>query len=136
MPDAYAGEVPVVYLTVSGGMSVSPETLMVQVAQNVPEPPARPRDVFILDEMPMTTVGKIDKTALRRDATRRAVQAALASLSTLEGEKTDVAVREGNGGRLMVTVSISQVHHELPALAHFISETLGRYGFAHEVLGA
>jgi hypothetical protein len=84
----------------------------------------------------MTTVGKIDKTALRRDATRRAVQAALASLSALEGEKTDVAVREGNGGRLMVTVSISQVHHEPPALTQSISETLGRYGFAHEVRGA
>jgi fatty-acyl-CoA synthase len=136
MPDAYAGEVPVVYLTVSGGSSTSPESLMVQLAENVPEPPARPRHVFIIDEMPTTAVGKIDKTALRRDATRRVVQAALAFLSALEGEKANVAVREGDGGRLMVTVSISQVHHELPALAHSISETLGRYGFAHEVLGA
>jgi fatty-acyl-CoA synthase len=135
MPDAYAGEVPVVYLTVSGGSSTSPESLMVQLAEKVPEPPARPRHVFIIDEMPTTAVGKIDTTALRRDATRRVVQAALASLSALEGEKANVAVREGDGGRLMVTVSISHVHHELPALAHSISETLGRYGFAHEVLG-
>ena len=136
MPDAYAGEVPVVYLTVASGSSVSPESLMVQLADNVPEPPARPRHVFILDEMPTTAVGKIDKTALRRDATRRAVQAALASLSFLEGENTDVAVRESEGGRLMVTVSTSQIHHELSALTQSISETLGRYGFAHEVRGA
>jgi hypothetical protein len=128
--------VPVVYLTVASGSSVSPESLMVQLADNVPEPPARPRHVFILDEMPTTAVGKIDKTALRRDATRRAVQAALASLSFLEGENTGVAVRESEGGRLMVTVSTSQIHHELSALTQSISETLGRYGFAHEVRGA
>ena len=136
MPDAYAGEVPVVYATVASGSSASPESLMVQLAENVPEPPARPRHVFILDEMPMTAVGKIDKTALRWDATRRAVQAALSSLSSLEGEKTDVAVRDGEGGRLMVTVTTSQIHRDLSALTQSISETLGRYGFAHEVLGA
>ncbi len=136
MPDAYAGEVPVVYVTVASGSSASPESLMVQLAENVPEPPARPRHVFIFDEMPMTAVGKIDKTALRRDATRRAVQAALSSLSSLEGEQTDVAVRDGEGGRLMVTVTTSQIHRDLSALTQSISETLGRYGFAHEVLGA
>jgi len=136
MPDACAGEVPVVYATVASGSSASPESLMVQLAENVPEPPARPRHVFILDEMPMTAVGKIDKTALRWDATRRAVQAALSSLSSLEGEKTDVAVRDGEGGRLMVTVTTSQIHRDLSALTQSISETLGRYGFAHEVLGA
>src|SRR5260370_24282917 len=91
MPAAYAGEVPVVYLTFASGSSVSPESLMVQLADNVPEPPARPRHVFIHDEMPTTAVGKIDKTALRRDATRRALQAALAALSLLGSENTDVA---------------------------------------------
>jgi fatty-acyl-CoA synthase len=108
---------------------------MVEIAEIVPEPPARPRHVFILDEMPATAVGKIDKTALRRDATRRAVEKALASLSCLDGEETDVLVREGEGGRLMVTVSTSHTYRELPTLTQAISDTLGRYGFAHEVLG-
>jgi fatty-acyl-CoA synthase len=136
MPDAYAGEVPVVYLTLTCRSNIPPESLMVLLAENVPEPPARPRHVFILDEMPMTAVGKIDKTALRRDATRRAAQAALASLSSLEGEQIGVAVRDGDGGRLMVTVTTSQINCDLSALTQSISETLGRYGFAHEVLGA
>ena len=136
MPDAYAGEVPVVYLTIATGSSVSSESLMAQLTENVPEPPARPRHVFILDEMPTTAAQKIDKAALRRDATRRAVHAALASLSSLDGESTDVVVRDGEGGRLMVTVRTSQIHRELSALTQSISEVLGRFGFAHEVVGA
>jgi fatty-acyl-CoA synthase len=136
MPDAYAGEVPVVYLTIANGADVSSETLMVHLTDTVPEPPARPRHIFILDEMPTTAVGKIDKTALRRDATRRAVQTALLSIVCLEGESTDVLVREGEGGRLMVTIRASQKRHALPEMTASISEVLGRYAFAHEVLSA
>jgi fatty-acyl-CoA synthase len=93
MPDAYAGEVPVVYLTVATGSSVSSESLIAQLTENVPEPPARPRQVFILEQMPTTAAQKTDKAALRRDATRRAVHAALEPLSSLDGESTDVVVR-------------------------------------------
>jgi len=37
--------------------------------------PARPREVVVLDAMPMTAVGKIDKPPVRRDAARRAALA-------------------------------------------------------------
>lgn len=136
MPDAYAGEVPVVYLTVATGSSVSSESLMAQLTENVPEPPARPRYVLILDEMPTTAAQKIDKAALRRDATRRAVHAALASLSSLDGESTDIVVRDGEGGRLIVTVRTSQIHRELSVVTQSISEVLGRFDFAHEIISA
>lgn len=134
MPDTYAGEVPVVYLTLASGSNASPTELMAHLADNVPEPPARPRHIFIIDEMPTTAVGKIDKTALRRDATRRAVQAALAPLPLLEGEETEVRVREGEGGRLTVTILTSHHRHEFEAQTEVINKTLERYGFAHEVV--
>lgn len=134
MPDAYAGEIPVVYLTLASDSNVSPADLMAHLTDNVPEPPARPRYIFIIDEMPTTAVGKIDKTALRRDATRRAVQAALAPLPLLEGEEAEVRVREGEGGRLMVTILTSHKRHEFEAQKEVIAKTLERYGFAHEVV--
>lgn len=134
MPDAYAGEIPVVYLTLASDSKVSSADLMAHLTDNVPEPPARPRHIFIIDKMPTTAVGKIDKTALRRDATRRAVQAVLASLPLLEGEETEVRVREGEGGRLMVTILTSHKRHEFEAQKEVIAKTLERYGFAHEVV--
>jgi fatty-acyl-CoA synthase len=136
MPDAYAGEVPVVYLTLASGAKVPAELLMNHLTMTVPEPPARPRHVFILQEIPTTAVGKIDKTALRRDAAKRAAQTALSDLPDLDGESVDVSVREGEGGRLMVTVRLPDNSNERPQLARSISEILGRFGFAHEIVGA
>lgn len=133
MPDTYAGEVPVVYLTLVSGSNVSSADLMAHLTENVPEPPARPRHIFVIEEMPMTAVGKIDKTALRRDATRRAVLTALGALPLLEGEETEVGVREGEGGRLMVTIRTSHKRHKLEAHTQVIAEALEHYGFAHEV---
>jgi fatty-acyl-CoA synthase len=136
MPDPYAGEVPVVYLTLASGAEVPAELLMTHLTMTVPEPPARPRHVFILQEIPTTAVGKIDKTALRRDAAKRAAQTALSDLPDLDGESVDVSVREGEGGRLMVTVRLPDNSNERPQLARSISEILGRFGFAHEIVGA
>jgi hypothetical protein len=54
----------------------------------------------------------------------------------LDGESVDVSVREGEGGRLMVTVRLPDNSNERPQLARSISEILGRFGFAHEIVGA
>jgi fatty-acyl-CoA synthase len=64
-PDAYAGEVPVVFATLIPGASATEEELLAFVSERVDEPPARPRRVTILQTMPLTNVGKIYKPDLR-----------------------------------------------------------------------
>lgn len=64
-PDPHAGEVPVAFVTLHEGASVDEEALRAFAAQHVDEPPARPRQVRILDAMPTTNVGKVFKPALR-----------------------------------------------------------------------
>ena len=64
-PDAYAGEVPVVFATLIPGASASEAALLEFVCAGVDEPPARPKRVTILADMPMTNVGKIYKPDLR-----------------------------------------------------------------------
>ena len=64
-PDAYAGEVPVVFATLIPGASATEEALLEFVCAGVDEPPARPKRVTILDTMPLTNVGKIYKPDLR-----------------------------------------------------------------------
>lgn len=64
-PDAYAGELPVVFATLIPGAVVTEAELLAFVSERVDEPPARPKSVTILDTMPMTNVGKIYKPDLR-----------------------------------------------------------------------
>jgi fatty-acyl-CoA synthase len=64
-PDAYAGEVPVVFATLIPGASATEDDLLAFVNERVDEPPARPKRVTILETMPLTNVGKIYKPDLR-----------------------------------------------------------------------
>ncbi|MBW2367656.1 MAG: acyl-CoA synthetase [Deltaproteobacteria bacterium] len=79
-PNAYAGELPVAYVTLKEGQSATPEELTAFARQHIPERPATPKEVFILQEMPLTAVGKIFKPSLRYDAIKRTLAAALSTL--------------------------------------------------------
>ncbi|MES1947890.1 AMP-binding domain protein [Salinisphaera sp. C84B14] len=70
MPDEYAGEIPVLYVSAIPGKSIDLEDLEAYLRSNIHEPPARPRHIFVLDEIPVTGVGKIYKPALRSLAIR------------------------------------------------------------------
>ena len=70
-PDAYAGELPVVFVTLVPGAVATEAELLEFVRQHVDEPPARPKSVTILQTMPMTSVGKIFKPDLRQLAAGR-----------------------------------------------------------------
>lgn len=69
-PDAYAGELPVVFVTLVPGAAASEAELLEFVRSRVDEPPARPKSVSILPTMPMTLVGKIYKPELRQLAAK------------------------------------------------------------------
>ncbi len=71
-PDAYAGELPVVFATLMPGATASEEELLAFVREHVDEPPARPKSVTLLQNMPMTNVGKIYKPDLREMAAQAA----------------------------------------------------------------
>lgn len=78
-PDAYAGELPVVYATLRPGVRVTEAELMAFTAERVDEAVARPRWVQVIETMPVTNVGKIYKPELRQRAACQAVQGALAA---------------------------------------------------------
>ncbi|MCZ8219329.1 MAG: acyl-CoA synthetase [Acidovorax sp.] len=75
-PDAYAGELPVVYATlVPGAQAVTEAELLAFTAERVDEAVARPRWVQVIETMPVTNVGKIYKPELRQRAACHTVQA-------------------------------------------------------------
>ena len=79
-PDAYAGELPVVYATLRPGEQVTEAELMAFTAERVDEAVARPRWVQVLETMPVTNVGKIYKPELRQRAACHTVQALVDSV--------------------------------------------------------
>lgn len=88
-PDRYAGELPVVYVTLKTSGASDAAELLADASPRIHERPALPKQVHILDAMPTTPIGKIFKPALRRmaalDALRHALdQAGLLAGSTIE----------------------------------------------------
>ncbi|UUY03973.1 acyl-CoA synthetase [Svornostia abyssi] len=77
-PDAHAGEVPVAYVQVVPG-AVTEDELVAWAADRVPERAAAPKLVEIIDEIPLTLVGKPFKPELRRRATERVAREVIGS---------------------------------------------------------
>ena len=65
MPDAYAGEVPILYAVPAPGAQLDAGLLQKYLEDHVAEPPAKPKRVIIVDALPTTAVGKIVKNDLR-----------------------------------------------------------------------
>ncbi len=72
-PDSYAGEIPVLFVSLKPGSIADEDALREFVGPLVAEPAARPKRVWILPDLPLTPIGKIYKPALRSLATRHAI---------------------------------------------------------------
>ena len=105
-PNAYAGELPVAYVTLKAGATTSAEQLLAFVSPRVGEPAARPKNICVLGEMPVTPVGKIYKPALRVLATRRVIEETLTTIGLDASQfELDVSERE-------TTVRLADPAHE------------------------
>jgi fatty-acyl-CoA synthase len=78
MPDEYAGELPVLYVALKVGAAAAAQDIETFVAQRIAEPPARPKRVFILEDLPLTPFGKIARYKLRQAAAVQRAQDCLA----------------------------------------------------------
>jgi len=70
-PDSYAGEVPVAFAVLRPDKEITEEELLAFIGQHIDEIPAKPKQLTILDRMPVTNVGKIYKPQLRAFAAQR-----------------------------------------------------------------
>ena len=77
-PDEYAGEVPVAYVALRPGSAATGEEIAAFAQPHIPERPAWPKVVFVLDSLPVTAIGKLFKPALRARAVQWVVEDRLA----------------------------------------------------------
>ncbi|HEX5843547.1 MAG TPA: acyl-CoA synthetase [Pseudomonas sp.] len=125
-PDEKAGELPVVYVQLKPGVQAGEAELLAHAAAHIPERAAIPKDVWIIDAIPLTAVGKTFKPSLRFDAISRVYQAALAELD--EQIRVEVLSDERRG-------QVAHIH--LPradaALNQAIAERLAGFAVGFEL---
>jgi fatty-acyl-CoA synthase len=78
MPDEYAGEVPIIFVVKAPGEELDVGELQKYMAEHIAEPPAKPKKIIELPELPTTTVGKIFKPRLRELAVQEKIRQLLA----------------------------------------------------------
>jgi len=101
-PDRYAGELPVCYVALRPGAQATAEELKAFAEPLIAERPAWPKQVFVIDTIPMTSVGKIFKPQLRNDAVRRVVVEELVKGVGVDDLSVDVVA----GGKRGIDVTV------------------------------
>ncbi len=132
-PDPHAGEVPVAFVQIQQGCELTVEKIKEHLNKMVGERAAIPKDVFIMDEIPLTPIGKIFKPALRWDAIKTVYENEISKIE--EGiESLDVEVRED---KLYGTIALVSIRKSPSAAAEEIEarvkEILTRYTVKYEL---
>jgi fatty-acyl-CoA synthase len=103
-PDRYAGELPVCYVSLRPGAQTSVEELRHFAEGEIAERPAWPKQIYIVDKIPVTGVGKIFKPELRANAAKRLVDQILAETFDVAG--ATVAATPGGKRGMLVEVTL------------------------------
>jgi len=122
-PDAYAGEMPVAYVQLKPGATVTEQELLEHAALTIPERAAIPKRIKISSSLPTTAVGKLFKPALVER----------------EIEETVRAEADGVGAALISVTVDRDLNVGLRAIvraavgAEKMKEALDRYAFRSDV---
>lgn len=135
-PDAYAGELPVVFVQLVPGSQTTASDLTSLLSEQVTERAAVPKDVIIVDRIPLTDVGKPQRAALRKEAAERTFRAVLSGVANLlaREEHLDVAMLPHPQFGTIVRVTVACVDGtRQAALSSQISAAMAPYPFAYEI---
>ncbi|WP_262974672.1 AMP-binding protein [Pseudoalteromonas sp. TB51] len=129
-PDSYAGEVPVLYVTLSPNSTLKLDALTAYVSANIPERAAIPKAIYIIDEIPLTAVGKIYKPELVCLEIKQTITEALSEQLINKAVQINVFADKKLGIKATILVN----EDELNALQQQIKTLLTPYSFNYEVL--
>ena len=120
-PDPHSGEVPVAFVILAPGTDITPDELEGWAADHVPERAAAPKHVEIVDEIPLTSVGKPYKPELRRRAAESAARDALAE--TVLGDEVRAVLVDG----------AVEIHVPHSPRDHEVADLLSRYAWTWQL---
>jgi fatty-acyl-CoA synthase len=134
--DAYAGEIPVAYVELVPGSRATSADLLHFVQPRIGERAALPKEIYILDKMPLSTVGKPLKIALRADAAVRTLRADLAcrlGFSPADDRlEIEVVPHALFGSQAVIHVHCTSAH-EQEQYREIATEAMGHYAVSFTV---
>ena len=110
--------------------------LLADVAARIPERAAIPKEIFLVDSIPLTDAGKPAKVALRHDAAERAFRTELSNHPALAAAAHDLKVDVGAHpleGTLITISLATPASTDATALVAAIDGLMSRYSFAYVV---
>jgi fatty-acyl-CoA synthase len=132
-PDPYAGEVPVAYVQLQPGSTLSLDEIMAHLKAQVGERAALPKEVTIVEEVPLTPVGKIFKPALRWEAIRKVYAQELEALGEM-ARTVAVTVGEDKVHGALAVIRIAPAPGvSAEAILKRVDEILARYTIRYRV---
>jgi fatty-acyl-CoA synthase len=134
-PDAHAGELPVAYVQLVAGSPMSEARLLAEAAARIPERAAIPKEIFLVDKLPLTDAGKPAKATLRHDAAERTFRFELSKIAGLSAaRRLEITVGAHPLEGTLVTISLAlPASVNSAALVAAIDALMSRYSFAYAV---
>ena len=118
-PDAHAGEVPIAYVELHPGAQVTAAELLRDAAARIPERPAVPKEIVVLDKLPLTAVGKPMKHLLQLMAAKQVFREALRDLPGT----WDLEVVNTGGSGMKTTLTLHDAADATRAMADAVLST-------------
>jgi fatty-acyl-CoA synthase len=131
-PDAYAGELPVAYVQLVKGAQATAEELKGFVGAEITERAATPDEIFLVDPLPLTDIGKPDKALLRRDAAARTFSAILDRVvGTAAGVSVEIRPDPTHG--MLAVIQVESKPADRAAIETKIREAMLAYTIMHRI---
>jgi len=131
-PDAYAGELPVLYVTLTADSELNSMDIMEYMQKHVPERAAIPKSIFIIKEMPLTAVGKIFKPMLVCVEIENIIAHNLKQEMSEDQYQISVQPDKKQGVLASITVTVSQDQQN--AMEEKIKAMFVAYTFNYQIL--
>jgi fatty-acyl-CoA synthase len=131
-PDARVGEVPVVYVQLKPGTEATTEELLSFAQTNIPERAAIPKQIYIIEQMPVTAVGKLFKPALVRMQINEVLGAALNALDEVAEASVEAVPSKLHGVEVKIHITLAE-DVDRSAGEEAVQGVLGLYAF-HYIL--
>ena len=137
-PDAYAGELPVAYVQLRPGSRASSSDLLAFLEARISERAAMPKEIYILERLPLTDIGKPKKNELRQRAAETEFASLLARATELslydDIRRLAVSVEpHSTHGTLVSIAVIGAAASEQDLLAVRIKQIMDQFSFAYAI---
>ncbi len=131
-PDARVGELPVVYVQLEENARISVDELLDFAKDHITERAAIPKEIIIIDELPLTTVGKIFKPQLVWREVEKVYRQNLSTIPQIKSASVSVGPDKIHGMRAAIQVQLND-EADAQAVQQEINRVLGVYTIVFSV---